>query len=526
MRIRSIIHIAVIIVLLALTALQSPASPPRYKVTLVRTGFARGFAYLNDLGHALMFDLDVPIGSPLRVAVWRDGAVTDLGRSLAQASRINNRDHVSGISLNGSAVIDALDGTILAARPASPSDPKDSTTLLNNRDELVYTGISESSDRPTVLSASGQDRVLDMPTFLDMNDQTQVLGWSWGQDNGNNEQTSAGYVTMNSAGERTGFVGPGVVAWSLDNRGRVVCLYRQFVSNGRYTGCFWSDGVLTDLPIPSGDDLGFICARGLSDLGQAVGSTISGTNVRTVLWTGGQVYDLSTLIPSGTGYQLQGAMDVNNHGQILCGALHGTDPCLVLLTPEPGVKTWKGMAMVSAPSIPWETDPKKATGLDTSFWYAYDPASNTYAGYANHASWLDPAESTPVRGFWAKFDTETRVPLWIIPQQGRPVSVSLKQGWNLIGQPFLLPVDWNTDALQVKTPDGATRSLREASDAVRPFAWGWKQDPTNRNTGAYYMVAESTYNPSAVQQLQPWEGYWVKALKPCELILPPPPAEY
>jgi len=49
--------------------------------------------------------------------------------------------------------------------------------------------------------------------------------------------------------------------------------------------------------------------------------------------TGGTVQNLNTLIPAGSGYQIQDATAINNNGQILASATGGSSGA-VLLNPS------------------------------------------------------------------------------------------------------------------------------------------------------------------------------------------------
>jgi probable HAF family extracellular repeat protein len=101
----------------------------------------------------------------------------------------------------------------------------------------------------------------------------------------------------------------------------------------------WENGVMQDLGTLPGDTDS--AALGLNDEGQAVGYScdING-NCRAFLWQHGTMTDLNTLIPTGSGWQLAIALDINRYGQITGGGnapngeFHG-----FLLTPTNGDST-------------------------------------------------------------------------------------------------------------------------------------------------------------------------------------------
>ncbi|MDH7603070.1 MAG: hypothetical protein QHI38_13095, partial [Armatimonadota bacterium] len=183
---------------------------------------------------------------------------------------------------------------------------------------------------------------------------------------------------------------------------------------------------------------------------------------------------------------------------------------------------WQGLDMVSLPIIPDETDPKKEAGFAENYWLTYVTEGNTYAAYPDKLTWLDPADATPGRGFWAYFDADRPTPCGTIPPQTKPAVIQLKKGWNLIGTPFINPVKWSLTTILVRTADGAVKSLRNAANVVPGYAWGWQPDPQDPRTGSYYLVYDSSVMPGVADQLLPWCAYWIKANAACELIIPPP----
>lgn len=80
-------------------------------------------------------------------------------------------------------------------------------------------------------------------------------------------------------------------------------------------------------------------------------------------------------------------------------------------------------------------------------------------------------------------------------------------GWNLIGAPFTFPVDWNAVSVQY---NGTSYRLEEAvaQNVIRPALIGYA------NGDYYFQIAP-------LGQLQPFNGYWVRALQDCILIVPP-----
>jgi len=89
--------------------------------------------------------------------------------------------------------------------------------------------------------------------------------------------------------------------------------------------------------------------------------------------------------------------------------------------------------------------------------------------------------------------------------------INLPSGWSQIGNPFPFSVDWGEIMVR---KDGEEVSISEAQgkEWVRDTIWYWD--------GQSYLFDQA---PSGV--LNPYEGYWVRALLDCELLVPPSGAQ-
>ena len=102
------------------------------------------------------------------------------------------------------------------------------------------------------------------------------------------------------------------------------------------------------------------------------------------------------------------------------------------------------------------------------------------------------------------------------------MTIALRPGWNLVGQPFIKSVKWDLAAIMVQRPGLASVSLGEAGGLVNPYAWGWMPSSEDPLTGAYYLVCDPEMFPGAVGQLDPWRAFWIKSNVECSLVLPAP----
>jgi WD40 repeat protein len=168
-----------------------------------------------------------------------------------------------------------------------------------------------------------------------------------------------------------------------------------------------------------------------------------------------------------------------------------------------------GVRLVACPVI-GPTDPKSVFAFDDDKWAWYDPTSG-YLLYPNSQTNLQVG-----KGYWAKFVQDTKPNVkGDLPDATKPFSISLKKGWNLIGNPWLVDLVWDLSSIKVKV-GGQEKALKDLgeSEGVEPYAWRW--DGSN-----YRLVYDTNVGIIGIDSVLPsWEGAWVYAHTDCELILP------
>ncbi|HEY6887074.1 MAG TPA: hypothetical protein VI300_04815 [Solirubrobacter sp.] len=105
---------------------------------------------------------------------------------------------------------------------------------------------------------------------------------------------------------------------------------------GEHRAVVFSGGTATDLNFPTAGAGADVRANAVNDGGTIVGTGDAKGGSTAVRYAGGQVVDLNTLIPAGSGLTLRTATDVNNDGQIVGSATPASDPNAVVgyvLTP-------------------------------------------------------------------------------------------------------------------------------------------------------------------------------------------------
>jgi hypothetical protein len=170
--------------------------------------------------------------------------------------------------------------------------------------------------------------------------------------------------------------------------------------------------------------------------------------------------------------------------------------------------------LISLPLVPVSPDPSltfgatdtsgsplSITALNLAVW---NPVIAPTGGY----QYADNVRASGGQAYWAKPNQgvvlNPRGKLW---SQSQAYSIPLTAGWNMVGSVYLQDIAWS--AVQVKY-QGQTLPIAQAGEIVRNYAWGF-----NSATGSYVLV-------QAGGALKSGRGYWVKAVKSCDLVLPAP----
>lgn len=173
-----------------------------------------------------------------------------------------------------------------------------------------------------------------------------------------------------------------------------------------------------------------------------------------------------------------------------------------------------GLQLVALPIL--ERDAPMVTLLEqgrAARWNPDKPGNNKYEIFPY------PYVSTAQRGagYWVKLDRTTPVTITVPTVEIQPYVISLRPGWNMIGNPYIEPVLWDVSAIKVRK-DGTELPLSqaEAQGWVEGYAWRW-------DGNAYRLVySAGTPLPNVDESLPAWSGAWVFAYQPCEMILPIP----
>jgi probable HAF family extracellular repeat protein len=301
---------------------------------------------LNDAGEAAGIS-ETPTAS---IATMFSGgkatSISTLGSTVSVANAINGSGEIAGWnSYDSSPNFDPQaflysNGTMQNINSPSLFPSGTEAYGINNAGEVVGTGYINSSTFHAFLYSGGKMKDIGpsgafQASAYAINTAGQIVG-TYSLNSGASGTflyTNGKMTTLpNPPGSRGGF------GAAINDTGEIVGT--MFPSEGSHAAKF-SDGAWTDLGNLTGAQGSG--ATAINTAGQIVGTAIfppiykpfrAGKHVPFISTAGGLV-NLNTLIPSGTGFTLTDAVDINESGQILCDATNASGNAhAVLLNPK------------------------------------------------------------------------------------------------------------------------------------------------------------------------------------------------
>ena len=227
------------------------------------------------------------------------GALPRNGGALAisEAYAISRAGQIVGIS-NGQAFL--WRGGKLRGLPMPPHFTTTTAYAINGRGQVAGSGVGPGG---TFLRSHAllwqQGKAIDLGTLPGFGD-TEAHG-------------------INARGQ--------IVGWANQRRAGGSSVFRAFL---------WQDGRMRDLgTFPGARDTH---ANAINDRGEVVGRfvgrVVRKSNERATLWHGGRIYNLNALMPKGSGWVLEEALAINDHGWIIGNGKHKGVAHAFLLRPQ------------------------------------------------------------------------------------------------------------------------------------------------------------------------------------------------
>jgi probable HAF family extracellular repeat protein len=355
-----------LILVSVLLAVSSTFAAPTYSITDLGTlGGSFSDAYgVNDAGQVVGYSTLAVSG--VRGFLWSGGSLTDLGTLPGSTNSYGTDLNEAGQVVGYSTFQDSNHSRAFLWYGGSLTDLG---TL--GGDYTRADGINEAGQvvgEASLTTGASHAFRYSGGTMTDLG--TLGGGWSEAFDiNDTGQIVGDSYITGNSAYHAFRYSGSSMtdlgvlnghysIAYGINASGDAVG-YRSFTGDVSYRACRWSGGVMSDLPsLFAGASSN---AEAINSAGDVVGySFLSGTGgaYHAFVYSGWTIADLNSYLPTGSGWTLYEARDINDYGDICgwgyspSGQRHGflmtrTDVTRTVI-PEPSLATLLLLALVPA----------------------------------------------------------------------------------------------------------------------------------------------------------------------------------
>jgi probable HAF family extracellular repeat protein len=339
------------------------------------------FAYAsNDRGQEVGVSengvIDPLSGFPeVDAVMWTDGGIIDLGTlggNASTAENLNNRAQVVGAALNliPDSFVTGLFPYILNNGTASNNGapiavtqahaflweqgvmrdlgtlggPDSTAQFVNEHGQIAGESFTDSTPNPPISAPAcagagvpTQHPFLWQDGFVDLGNLGGTCGYpNWLNNTGQivGTMTLAGDLTNHAFLWEKGTLtdlgtlgGNNSEAWFVNEAGDVVGRADFSLSSTDHHAFLWRHGVMTDLGTVAGQTQS--TAYEINSKTQVVGDA----NGNGWLWEDGSILDLNTLVPPGTTTHVEGAIAINERGEIVAAGLlaNGNEHAIVLI---------------------------------------------------------------------------------------------------------------------------------------------------------------------------------------------------
>lgn len=292
-------------------------------------------------------------GQIINLETFSDTPLPPVPRS-GYAHGINDAGHVVGVRNVGEDP--EFGATIISAFMYDGHTMHDLGTLnenefsvahaINNNDQVVgYSGMNAFLYSNGTMTDVGKLPGHNNAVAQDINDNGTVVGYGFGS-----YPATSTYLPVTGFVYNGGSISPlnplsgdtASIAYSINEAGQIVGSSWTDPGMGQnglgFSAVIWDNGTVIDLGTLDGHTES--SAHGINNHGDIVGESWHGDDGRPFLYSGGQMYDLLSLIQPGP-YNIINAYGINDLGQILAyGGNAAGEARVFLLTPVPEPETY------------------------------------------------------------------------------------------------------------------------------------------------------------------------------------------
>jgi hypothetical protein len=186
---------------------------------------------------------------------------------------------------------------------------------------VAYSGTYAKLNRALLLPPKNTDWI---GTATGINDAGEIVGYA-------KERAVRFFIGGYAQVLPVAAAGISTSAQAIDRRGDIV-------GNAGSQAFLYRGGRTTYLPRPAGETAGNAVAYALNATDEIVGDIVTSTGQTAFLYANGQAYDLNSLLPAHSGWQITHAASINDQGQIVGEGYYsgeGSSPVGFSMKPQP-----------------------------------------------------------------------------------------------------------------------------------------------------------------------------------------------